>query len=107
MLSSILLACVAGKYGPGCAYNCSRHCRDGDSCNTTTGACDTGCKDGYTGEMCDKGYFLVYLTNINIRYMYHFSVLQLSMSIQFIYCQELVVISKDGNLKFDLWVTWP
>lgn len=48
---------MAGKYGPGCTYNCSRHCRDGDPCNTTTGACDTGCKDGYTGEMCDKGYF--------------------------------------------------
>lgn len=47
-----------------------------------------------------KVIFLVYLTNINIRY--HFSVLQLSMSIQFSYCQELVVISKDGNLKFDL-----
>lgn len=91
---------MAGKYGPGCTYYCSRHCRDGAPCNTTTGACDTGCEDGYTGEMCDKGYFLVYLTSINIRY--HFFVLQLSMSIQFSYCHELVVISKDGNLKFDL-----
>lgn len=48
---------MAGKYGPGCKYNCSRHCRDGDPCNATTGACDTGCEAGYIGEMCDKGYF--------------------------------------------------
>lgn len=25
------------------------------TCNRTTGRCDTGCKAGYTGELCDAG----------------------------------------------------
>lgn len=59
---------MVGKYGLGCIYNCSRYCWNGDFCNIIIGVCDIGCKDGYMGEMCDKGYFLMYFININVRY---------------------------------------
>nr|XP_034311833.1 receptor-type tyrosine-protein phosphatase epsilon isoform X5 [Crassostrea gigas] len=45
--------CPTGKFGPDCVYNCSRHCMGDVTCNRTTGRCDTGCKAGYTGELCD------------------------------------------------------
>lgn len=84
MFSSISLACLAGKYGPGCKYDCSTHCRDGAPCNTTTGACDTGCEAGYTGKMCDKGYFKCILQPLLLAI--NFSVQPFSRFIQYSYC---------------------
>lgn len=50
--------CSTGRFGPDCVYNCSGHCMDDVTCNRTTGRCDTGCKAGYTGELCDTGLII-------------------------------------------------
>lgn len=50
--------CPIGTFGPDCLYNCSGHCLHNvgdDTCNRTTGRCNTGCKPGYIGELCEKG----------------------------------------------------
>ena len=43
--------CPEGKFGLGCAQNCS--CENGAACGHVTGACD--CKPGYTGASCESG----------------------------------------------------
>lgn len=47
--------CPTGTFGSDCGYNCSGHCIGDIPCNRTTGRCDTGCKPGYTGDLCDRG----------------------------------------------------
>lgn len=47
--------CPIGTFGSDCLYNCSGHCLGDVTCNRTIGRCHTGCKPGYTGELCDKG----------------------------------------------------
>ncbi|CAH1243163.1 TIE1 [Branchiostoma lanceolatum] len=42
-------ACDAGTFGPGCALTCN--CQSG-SCNSMTGSCANGCKQGWTGNSC-------------------------------------------------------
>lgn len=49
------LECPIGTFGSDCGHNCSGHCIDDIPCNRTTGRCDSGCKPGYTGELCDTG----------------------------------------------------
>ncbi|XP_056014348.1 uncharacterized protein LOC125676360 isoform X2 [Ostrea edulis] len=46
--------CPNGYYGMECGSECRGHCRDGVSCNHTSGNCDNGCGDGWQGVQCDK-----------------------------------------------------
>ena len=50
--------CTAGKFGLNCDEICSEFCVN-KTCNRTHGSCLNGCKDGYTGESCNKSKFLV------------------------------------------------
>ncbi|XP_062613263.1 receptor-type tyrosine-protein phosphatase alpha-like isoform X2 [Saccostrea cucullata] len=45
-------ACPFGFYGTGCFLWCSGNCRNNATCNSTTGLCDNGCTQEYTGPMC-------------------------------------------------------
>lgn len=49
-------ACPAGYYGLHCKSKCVGHCKDIVACNHTSGLCDNGCDDGWTGTNCNKGY---------------------------------------------------
>nr|XP_022306195.1 receptor-type tyrosine-protein phosphatase epsilon-like [Crassostrea virginica] len=44
--------CGTGRYGPMCSIPCG-FCNESDVCFPTNGSCPRGCKDGYTGEMCN------------------------------------------------------
>ncbi|XP_078330778.1 receptor-type tyrosine-protein phosphatase epsilon-like [Crassostrea virginica] len=44
--------CGTGRYGPMCSIPCGA-CIEPDVCFPTNGSCPRGCKDGYTGEMCN------------------------------------------------------
>ena len=45
--------CVEGNYGSSCKKKCSaRHCKQYSACLPTTGECDGGCQDGWTGIDC-------------------------------------------------------
>ncbi|XP_046579431.1 uncharacterized protein LOC124287019 [Haliotis rubra] len=45
-------ACEHDLYGPNCTKTCaSRHCMGNSSCNST-GGCDTGCEERWTGTDC-------------------------------------------------------
>lgn len=48
-------ACPGGHYGLSCAEKCVGQCKDQDHCNHTTGVCDNGCADGWTGGNCTDG----------------------------------------------------
>lgn len=50
-----LLECPFGKYGIGCAYNCSMTCIEQYTCEGTTGKCVGGCQPGWKGVQCDQG----------------------------------------------------
>lgn len=52
LLLSTCLGCQPGKFGSNCLQECSTHCSGNGSCNQTTGDCDNGCKDGWTGSKC-------------------------------------------------------
>lgn len=51
----IQTGCSEGWYGENCTERCVGHCQYGKTCNKVTGQCDSGCKSGWTGYMCDKG----------------------------------------------------
>lgn len=50
--SIINIACSNETYGPGCLFNCSGNCINGEPCDKKTGHC-TACVDGYIGEQCN------------------------------------------------------
>ncbi|XP_056017448.1 uncharacterized protein LOC125648701 [Ostrea edulis] len=55
-------SCPAGYYGLQCRSTCTGHCRDNLSCNQTTGQCDYGCDNGWTGIHCNtRNSFVVTL----------------------------------------------
>ncbi|XP_061191813.1 multiple epidermal growth factor-like domains protein 11 [Saccostrea echinata] len=49
-----IFACPAGYYGLECRTPCTGHCRYNKACNHSTGVCDEGCADGWTGIECSK-----------------------------------------------------
>lgn len=49
----INLAC-AQSYGDNCRQPCSLQCYN-NTCDRFTGRCLLGCKDGFNGELCDRG----------------------------------------------------
>ncbi|XP_056017465.1 receptor-type tyrosine-protein phosphatase alpha-like [Ostrea edulis] len=49
----IFVTCPPGYYGLQCRSTCTGHCRDNLSCNHTTGQCDYGCGNGWTGTHCN------------------------------------------------------
>ncbi|GFR77065.1 receptor-type tyrosine-protein phosphatase kappa [Elysia marginata] len=51
-----LTACSVGKFGQNCSQDCSVHCRGQDNaCDPGNGRCNSGCEDGYRGDMCENG----------------------------------------------------
>ena len=53
----LLLECTTiGYYGENCSAHCPENCLDG-LCNPVNGTC-YGCRDGYNGPTCTKGYRL-------------------------------------------------
>ncbi|XP_056014351.1 multiple epidermal growth factor-like domains protein 10 isoform X2 [Ostrea edulis] len=46
--------CPDGYYGMKCRSGCLGHCRDGVSCNHTSGECNNGCGNGWQGVYCDQ-----------------------------------------------------
>ena len=48
-------SCNPGQYGNTCHARCSRHCAGPhNACHRTSGACEAGCKPGYTGPKCTQ-----------------------------------------------------
>lgn len=45
-------ACIDGKYGVNCRFDCSRHCLNDKMCNKEDGSCQF-CADGYKGIKCN------------------------------------------------------
>ncbi|XP_056019843.1 uncharacterized protein LOC130054335 [Ostrea edulis] len=56
-------SCPAGYYGLQCRSTCTGHCRDSLSCNHTTGQCDYGCGNGWTGMHCNRRNLFISKTN--------------------------------------------
>ncbi|XP_048765718.1 multiple epidermal growth factor-like domains protein 11 isoform X2 [Ostrea edulis] len=46
--------CPDGYYGMKCRSGCLGHCRDGVSCNHTSGECNNGCENGWQGVNCNQ-----------------------------------------------------
>ena len=44
-------ACENRKFGHGCNITCG-HCLNQDYCHQGNGACPSGCKPGYGGDLC-------------------------------------------------------
>ena len=44
-------ACENRKFGHGCTVTCG-HCLNQDYCLQDSGACPSGCKPGYGGDLC-------------------------------------------------------
>ena len=49
--------CPDGFFGSDCREHCSMTCGIPGSCDKVTGRCHGGCQAGWTGNICDKGYF--------------------------------------------------
>lgn len=50
------IECPKGLFGPSCRSRC--HCKNGESCNITTGKCPTeGCADNWHGPYCQTCIF--------------------------------------------------
>ena len=48
-----ILECSNGFFGPLCEEKC--HClNESDICNPITGACESGCANGWMGDNCQK-----------------------------------------------------
>ena len=47
----ITVACLSGSYGESCTKRCGINCR---RCNNVNGLCDSGCKPGWTGIVCEQ-----------------------------------------------------
>lgn len=45
-------ACPHGYFGLDCLHKCSTYCSGNGSCNPSTGVCNNGCKDGWSGSKC-------------------------------------------------------
>ncbi|KAK7476502.1 hypothetical protein BaRGS_00032250, partial [Batillaria attramentaria] len=45
--------CFNGSYGMDCGESCG-HCRNISACAHDTGICETGCADGFTGDVCKE-----------------------------------------------------
>lgn len=56
---NFLIACLKGFYGLECAFKCG-FCAGAESCNFVDGRCNNGCADGYTGEKCLDGKFIIH-----------------------------------------------
>lgn len=56
---SIFTVCAFGFFGSNCHNNCSSNCQEVNSCNPVTGMCDKGCKEGWSGAMCDTGKCII------------------------------------------------
>lgn len=55
------IACREGWFGVNCSQRCSGHCKDNATCNDVTGQCDGGCNAGWTGTLCEKGIFSLFV----------------------------------------------
>lgn len=53
--------CLAGRYGYNCGETCNTNCLYKESCHQVTGTCNGGCKDGWSGPLCDTGAFFLFL----------------------------------------------
>lgn len=49
--------CLAGFYGRNCSTECSLNCLVISKCDRSTGQCNGGCKEGWTGNICDQGKY--------------------------------------------------
>lgn len=38
----------------GCREKCSGHCKNEEPCDYVTGVCFNGCKDGFSGRLCNN-----------------------------------------------------
>lgn len=54
----LISECQSGYFGKDCLGRCSVNCYDTSICDRFTGHCTRGCKQGWTGNMCDKRIFL-------------------------------------------------
>lgn len=50
----LILVCVSGHYGTNCHKRCSGYCIKNEPCDHVSGVCPDGCKDGYTGKLCNN-----------------------------------------------------
>ena len=47
--------CISGFFGPDCDENCGQ-CKNGTTCNSTSGICPDRCKPTWDGLRCDSTY---------------------------------------------------
>lgn len=52
---NIFIGCSSGSFGINCIHKCNTYCAGSESCDSITGICDEGCKQGWKGPFCDKG----------------------------------------------------
>lgn len=52
--------CPTKHYGLESKSKCVGHCKDNTACNHTSGLCDIGCEDGWTGGNCTEGEIFLY-----------------------------------------------
>lgn len=57
---SISLEFRESWYGDNCHQQCIGHCRYNSTCNHVTGQCERGCAAGWTGTLCDRGFFVFF-----------------------------------------------
>lgn len=65
----LFVECMLGNYGKNCIYKCNTQCIVSNQCNRFTGHCNGGCKQGWAGNMCDQGKFI--LSKSMFFYMYN------------------------------------
>lgn len=53
----MIVACSAGFYGKNCSEECSCNCNVAKECDKITGACNGGCKPGWTGMICNDSMY--------------------------------------------------
>lgn len=74
-VSKNIAECQPGYYGKNCTYMCSGNClHDNNRCDRFTGQCNSGCKPGWTGNICyqrkNKVLFFFLLKRLHVIRIY-------------------------------------
>jgi len=51
--SRVTIVCPNGRFGDHCQYPCGHCKKTAPACQVQTGACLSGCDDGWKGQNCD------------------------------------------------------
>lgn len=61
------IECSPGQFGLDCRERCSKHCKNSKLCDHISGACTSGCQNGFVGSHCTIGkIFLIVTSGFNV-----------------------------------------